>query len=86
MAPPPQIIPRPTYRDEAWDGNYDHASQAPTPIVHSPNAPGYDYRYRDEQQEWVAGPNNYYDPVSAIPFRPLICSQCLYSATIRPTI
>jgi hypothetical protein len=60
---PPQMLSRPqAYRDDSWDGSYDHASQAPGPIVGGPNAPGYDYRYRDDQQDWVGGPNDYYDP------------------------
>jgi hypothetical protein len=59
----PQMLPRPQpYRDDSWDGSYDHASQAPGPIVGGPNAPGYDYRYRDDQTDWVGGPNDYYDP------------------------
>jgi hypothetical protein len=64
---PPQMLPRPQpYRDDSWEGSYDHASQAAGPIVGGPNAAGYDYRYRDDQTDWVSGPNNYYDPSASI--------------------
>ena len=75
---PPQMLPRPqSYRDDSWDGNYEHASQPP--IVGGPNAPGYDYRYRDDQTDWVGGPNDYYDPsASAFILRPLqILTACI---------
>lgn len=67
MAPPPQMLPRPPpYRGDSWDGNYDHSAQASNPIVNGPNASGYDYRYRDDQTDWVAGPNDYYNPSVSI--------------------
>jgi hypothetical protein len=64
IAPPPQMLPRPPqgYRDDSWNGSYDHAHQAPNPIVAGPSAPTYEYRYRDDQTDWVGGPNDYYDP------------------------
>jgi hypothetical protein len=59
----PQMLPRPQpYRDDSWDGSYDHSSQGAGPIVGGPNSASYDYRYRDDQTGWVGGPNDYYDP------------------------
>lgn len=64
IGPPPQMLSRPPheFRDDAWNGSYDPTSQTPNPIVAGPSAPGYDYRYRDDQPNWVGGPNDYYDP------------------------
>lgn len=51
-----------SFREESWGSNYDHGSnQGPHPVVAGPSQPTYDYRYRNEQPEWVSH-NDFYDP------------------------
>lgn len=69
---PPHMIPRPPhpYRPDSWDGNYDQAPPPP-PLV---GAPGYDFRYRNEESDWShGGPSDYYDP-AVCPWIPWILS------------
>ncbi|EGO25802.1 hypothetical protein SERLADRAFT_466451 [Serpula lacrymans var. lacrymans S7.9] len=57
--PPPSMMARPPYRDEAWE-SFNQPN-----IVGGPGAPGFDYRYRDDQTGWVGDANDYaYDPAS----------------------
>ncbi|PPQ90542.1 hypothetical protein CVT25_015856 [Psilocybe cyanescens] len=56
--PPAQPLSQPPsqhYRDDAWDG-YN------TPDEIAPQPAAYDYRYREDQAGWVAGPGPYYEP------------------------
>jgi hypothetical protein len=60
---PTHLIGRPplTYREEPpWDPAYDNGVPPANTLVGGPSAPGYEYRYRDDQQpEWVG--NEYYN-------------------------
>ncbi|KAF7976074.1 hypothetical protein HWV62_7630 [Athelia sp. TMB] len=64
LGPPLQMIHhRPqAFREESWNSSYDHGgNQGSHPGVTGPSQSTYDYRYRDEQPEWVSH-NEYYDP------------------------
>ncbi|KAF8149557.1 hypothetical protein B0H34DRAFT_734307 [Crassisporium funariophilum] len=60
----PHMIPRPAaaqppaqaqqFRDDGWEGYT-------TPDEMAPQPPPFDYRYRDDQNGWVAGPGPYYE-------------------------
>jgi hypothetical protein len=65
LAPPPHMMPRTThpYREDApWDGTYDHTVPPTSTIVGGPAGTDYEYRYRDDQPDWVGGSSDYYDP------------------------
>jgi hypothetical protein len=52
-----------SYREDVpWDGSYDHAIPPGSTIVGTTPPTGYDYRYRDDQPDWVGGSSDYYDP------------------------
>lgn len=58
---PPAMLSRPPhlYRDGAWVPGFDQPPQ----IVSGPGATAFDYRYRDDQPEWVPPPGEFpYDP------------------------
>ncbi|KAJ3513439.1 hypothetical protein NLJ89_g2945 [Agrocybe chaxingu] len=52
--PPPQPHPQ-SYRDDAWDGYNTPDEMAAQPAA-------YEYRYREDQTNWVPTPGPYYDP------------------------
>ena len=73
LTPIPHMINRAQFREDGWDG-YDHtAAQAAADGLGGTASNGYDYRYRDDQQSWVAGPHPYYDPTVSLVFFKRLC-------------
>ncbi|KAG5641274.1 hypothetical protein DXG03_005586 [Asterophora parasitica] len=62
LAPPPlHMLPRPPQFRDTWEG-YDQTAHPPPEAMAGPSTATYDYRYREEQGQWVPGVNPYYDP------------------------
>ncbi|CAA7260587.1 unnamed protein product [Cyclocybe aegerita] len=53
--PPPSQPHQQSYRDDAWDGYNTPDEMAAQPAA-------YEYRYREDQNNWVPTPGPYYDP------------------------
>jgi hypothetical protein len=60
IQPPSHMLARTAFREESWEA-YDHPAPA-GPLVGGQPSPGYDYRYREDQAEWVPSTGDYYDP------------------------
>jgi hypothetical protein len=62
------MVPRPAQpmREEpTWSSTYEQAVTPASTIVGGPAAPGFDYRYREDNADWVGGAGDYYgQPVS----------------------
>ena len=57
-----QMMPRGTFREDAWDGTYQQTAPSNTSSMVSASAPSYEYRgFREDQAGWVPGSNEYYE-------------------------